>query len=129
MSVTSHTADFSAPSEHSDPAQIESAVVPPPATEMTGGSEQETPWGFGAGLGVGALLTLAALGIGVPEGGRVSLDGVPAADTASGVVAWVTLNLGHSFWFFALVLLLYALNLRQLHGSVSYTHLTLPTKA
>jgi len=65
------------------------------------------PWGFGAGLIVGALLTLSALGIGVPAAGT-------NASESQGIWEWIALNLGHSFWFFALVLALYLMNLQQL---------------
>jgi len=33
---------------------------------------------------------------------------------AQGLTEWIALNLGHSFWFFALVLALYLMNLQQL---------------
>lgn len=74
-------------------------------------AESPSPWGFGAGLLVGALLTLSALGIGVPAGTDAALvSGVEA----KGAMEWIALNLGHSFWFFALVLALYLMNLQQL---------------
>ncbi len=91
--------------QHNEPDQ--SAVKPQLAVA-------DSPWGFTAGFIVGALLTLFALGIGAPwldadlQSAALPLDG------GQGLVAWIALNLGHSFWFFALVLALYALNLHQL---------------
>jgi len=75
---------------------------PTPKTET---ADAPSPWGVGSGLVVGALLTLSALGIGVPS---------TVGGEAKGVMEWIALNLGHSFWFFALVLVLYVMNLQQL---------------
>ena len=74
-------------------------------------SEPPSPWGVGSGLIVGALLTLSALGIGVPS---VEMGVGGEAREAPGILDWIALNLGHSFWFFALVLALYLMNLQQL---------------
>lgn len=68
-----------------------------------------SPWGFTAGLAVGVLLTLAALGIGEPAGSVPTPNQAPQT-----LLTWISLNLGHSVWFFALVLVLYAMNLQQL---------------
>ena len=84
-------------------------------------SEHETektatpsPWGFGAGLIVGALLTFAAIGVGTP-----SIEASTAIEVTRGLPEWIALNLGHSFWLFALVLALYLMNLQQLSRLLS----------
>jgi|GEM_PF-486675 len=81
--------------------------------------ETHTPWGFSAGLIVGSLLTLAALGI--DTGIDTGTDTPPLAEAEAlaspqGLWGWIVLNLGHSFWFFALVLVLYLMNLHQLNA-------------
>lgn len=77
-----------------------------------------SPWGFTAGLVVGVLLTLAALGIGSPEPllatGETGATGATESGP-QGLLSWIGLNLGHSVWFFALVFALYVMNLQQLN--------------
>ena len=73
-----------------------------------------SPWGFGAGLIVGALLTFAAIGVGTP-----SIEASTAIEATRGLPEWIALNLGHSFWLFALVLALYLMNLQQLSRLLS----------
>ena len=80
-------------------------------TSAAGHPEPPSPWGVGSGLVVGALLTLAALGIGVPS---VETGVSGDALESQGIMQWVALNLGHSFWFFSLVFALYLMNLQQL---------------
>ena len=76
-----------------------------------------SPWGFSAGLVVGSLLTLAALTmVGTDSGATAQL-----ATGSGGVWQWLVLNLGHSFWFFALVLALYLMNLVQLSRQLEST--------
>ncbi len=50
----------------------------------------------------------------VDLGDKLSLTA--AAERSAGVWSWITLNLGHSFWLFAIVLALFAVNVVQLHG-------------
>ena len=82
------------------------------AADLAAPPSSPGPWGFTAGLCVGSLLTLAALGIGTPEQAPGGADWVVADGS---LWNWIALNLGHSFWFFALVLVLYLLNLQQLN--------------
>ena len=65
-------------------------------------------WEFAAGAVVGVVLAVAALG--------VAGSGLSGAADAAPLKVWLQLNLGHSAWLFALVLTLYAANLRQLSG-------------
>ena len=77
---------------------------------------KQTPWGFSAGMVVGSLLTLAALTMtstGSADGEAIAVTGV-GASTSAQLWHWLVANLGHSFWFFALVLVLYLMNLLQL---------------
>jgi len=77
-----------------------------------------SPWGFSAGLVVGSLLTLAALTMTADIGGSKVALGERASAYGGGETSelwsWLVANLGHSFWFFALVLALYLMNLVQL---------------
>ena len=127
----------------------QTADLPIAQTATAEQPEPPSPWGVGSGLIVGALLTLSALGIGVPA---IETEVGGNAGEAQGIMEWIALNLGHSFWFFSLVFALYLMNLQQLgrllrtdpHSrrvveldqlsdvwmhlfAVSYTHLTLPT--
>lgn len=65
-------------------------------------------WGFGWGACTGIVLALIAL----------LLIDPPQADAASSratLGAWVAANLGHSVWFFAIVLTVFLMNLSRLH--------------
>ena len=77
-----------------------------------------SPWGFSAGLVVGSLLTLAALTMATDiSPSNVALGEAVSPQSGaqhSELWAWLVANLGHSFWFFALVLVLYLMNLVQL---------------
>ena len=95
------------------PLQVESELGAEPETDNKKTSA-DSPWGFAAGLVVGALLTLAAVGIGSPELPAHLQGGNAGASESLGILEWIALNLGHSFWFFALVLALYVMNLQQL---------------
>ncbi len=83
---------------------------------------QRGPWGAGAGVVVGSLLTLAALTMNASWGRgaapAVLADDVGGLFTQAGIWNWLVLNLGHSFWFFALVLVLYLMNVRELRRAL-----------
>ncbi|MEM7220628.1 MAG: hypothetical protein AAF515_19860 [Pseudomonadota bacterium] len=69
----------------------------------------DSPWGFAAGAAIGCVIGLAALVA------RLDPAAAASAANAGGVVNWVVVNLGHSFWLFAIVIVLFLLNLHQLH--------------
>lgn len=83
-------------------------------------------WGFGRGL----LCGVALMGVALFAANTQSIDlktmvledGVSlsaAAMHSSSVWVWIELNLGHSFWLFLAVLVLYVVNTLQLHGLLS----------
>lgn len=67
------------------------------------------PLGFNAGLAIGAVITATAL--------LLTQAQIPAAalPVDSSVMRWIEINLGFSVWLFAIVLVLYAMNLSRLH--------------
>ena len=68
--------------------------------------------GFGIGAGAGAVLAALALAFAVPVG---TVDVLDVQSLLDGDAAeWVLMNLGHSVWLFASVLVLYTLHLRRL---------------
>lgn len=81
-----------------------------------GSSVKQTTWGFGWGAVAGVVLTLLSLLLIGPSGSEAS---------RASIGAWLDLNLGHSAWLFALVLTLYALNLRRLMQLLGEQEVTL----
>lgn len=70
-------------------------------------------WEFPAGLVLGAGITAIALLTGAMNTPARFVLPTYSAD-AQGLIEWVALNLGHSVWLFALVLVLYSMNLSRL---------------
>ncbi len=68
-------------------------------------AEQKSAWGFGWGLTAGVVLALLALVTAQPQG--------PMAPEGT-LAPWLTLNLGHSVWLFAIVLVVFVLKLHRL---------------
>ena len=68
-------------------------------------------WGFVSGLICGTALMVIAL----VAAEQQAFPYAQAVTQTASVWSWITLNLGHSFWLFSLVLLLYAVNIGQLH--------------
>ncbi|MEZ5557587.1 MAG: hypothetical protein R3E86_03470 [Pseudomonadales bacterium] len=66
---------------------------------------------FFLGTAAGAALTLMALALTGPD---ASATLQPAASEATRLGAWLTLNLGHAAWLFALITGLFTLHLRRL---------------
>lgn len=67
---------------------------------------QSTSWGFGWGFATGTTLVLVAL-LSTPAG--------PADQAVGhGLTAWMSTNLGHSVWFFAVVCVLFIVKLLKL---------------
>lgn len=78
-------------------------------------------WEFPAGLVLGAAITAVALVTGnLSAPARIDLPAYGDSG-AAGLVQWIALNLGHSVWLFALVLVLYVMNLERLSRSLE-TH-------
>jgi len=69
------------------------------------GVSTRSSWGFGWGVAAGIALALVALLTTQPN---------PAATPDGAVAAWLQRNLGHSVWFFAIVIVLFGLKLRRL---------------
>ena len=67
-------------------------------------------WGFGWGAGIGALLAFLALSIANPGANAIEPETL---------IGWLTANLGHSAWLFAIVFTLYVFNMRQLRQLLS----------
>jgi hypothetical protein len=67
-------------------------------------------WGFGWGAGSGVVLTLVALLVMEPLAVMVSREASVLSPQQ-----WLTSNLGHSVWLFAIVVVVYTLNLNRLH--------------
>ncbi len=70
---------------------------------------RQRTWGFGWGAGTGVMLALVALLI-VDPGSHT------AGSSHETLGSWLTVNLGHSTWLFAIVFTLYAFNMRQLNS-------------
>ncbi len=83
-----------------------SAAGPHPAPRTSGS------WGFAWGAGTGVVLTLVALNLAAP------VDPAGAA-AGAGLGAWIDANLGYSVWLFALILVLYVMNLTRLNRLLS----------
>ena len=72
---------------------------------------QATSWGFGWGFATGATLVLVAL---------LSTPATPTDQAAAqGLTAWLSTNLGHSVWFFAVVCVLFVVKLMKLKALLS----------
>ena len=77
--------------------------------------------GFVGGLVCGSALVTVALLVSDHQALAFTAD-VPLArvtEHSAGVKAWIALNLGHSFWLFALVFMLYVANIAQLNWLLS----------
>lgn len=80
--------------------------------------EPTSSWGFGRGLlcGIGlmaaALIAAQSQSIDLQQGVSLTV----AAQHSVGVWAWIELNLGHSFWLFAAVVVLFVAHLTQLRA-------------
>jgi len=61
--------------------------------------------GFFPGMALGALVALAAV---------ILVSGSAGGDDGQALAAWVSLNLGHSSWLFAMVLVLFVVHLVRL---------------
>lgn len=99
----------------------------PDSSEVLGPKRVNSAWGFGRGLLCGAGLMLVSLlasqqqsfsvhGWGAAAqalGSRLPMD--QATAHSADVWSWIALNLGHSFWLFTAVLLLYVVHIAQLH--------------
>ena len=72
---------------------------------------QAPSWGFGWGFATGATLVLVAL---------LSTPATPTDQAAAqGLTAWLSTNLGHSVWFFAVVCVLFVVKLLKLKALLS----------
>ena len=72
---------------------------------------QTSSWGFGWGFATGATLVLVAL---------LSTPATPTDQAAAqGLTAWLSTNLGHSVWFFAVVCVLFVVKLMKLKALLS----------
>lgn len=90
---------------------LDEPVLAPNQVPETAATPGKGGWGFFSGLVCGTALMLIAL----VASEQKAFPFEHAAAQSAGVWAWIALNLGHSFWLFALVLLLYVVNISQLN--------------
>ena len=83
------------------------------APPVTDANVPTASWGFGWGFAIGATLVLVAL---------LSAPVNPAEQVNAGFAQWLSLNLGHSVWFFAIVLVMFVIKLQKLRTLLLREH-------